>query len=84
MSKPIHPIRKLLRALDLHHAAAASDRHADWYQSAVARHVKPLLDALKIETAAHVKPDDKFYDGEPMEACVCSSCRLLAAWRAKL
>jgi len=40
----------------------------------LARHVKPLLDALENRTAR---------DNDGMSPCKCAHCRLLAEWRAK-
>jgi hypothetical protein len=74
MSKPIHPIRKMLRALDLHQVAAPS-----YYQRAVARHVKPLLDALIVLHGLS-------YDHSVGNSAApwCPECDLIAKWRAKL
>lgn len=74
MSKPTHPIRKLLAALELHNAATT--KLPNDYQKAVARHIKPLLDALEFDhtpVGTQVKYDED-----------CETCHLLAAWRAKL
>lgn len=69
-----HPIRKLLANLDLHNAATTHT--PNHYQKAVAKHVKPLLDALEESDAAT--------EHQPYEEGNCRFCRLLAAWREKL
>ena len=78
MTKPIHPIRKLLAALDLHNAATT--RSPNNYQRAVARHVKPLLDALDVAHEVEMALGEE----EHPPAGVCDVCNLLAAWRANL
>ena len=70
MTKPVHPIRKMQRDL----WAVRSDPQK--MERKIARHVKPLVDALSGQhTFANMasQPHDD-----------CHVCRLLAAWRAKL
>lgn len=63
MTKPIHPIRKMQQAM----IRTAISREAE----IIARHVKPLLDALE---KGH----------SPAASHICEDCHLLAKWRAKL
>jgi hypothetical protein len=63
--KRMHPAEKLVRALDLWGYKTYEQK-----QAIIARHVKPLLDALE---RGHTFPTKN-----------CNSCCLLAAWRAKL
>ena len=77
MSAPIHPIRKLLKVLDLYNAATAPASDRDIYQRAVALHIRPLLDAVE-SLHSHA------FDHAAGTAPNCPECRLLAAWRAKL
>ena len=73
MTKPVHPIRKMQRDL----WAVRSD--PEKVERKIARHVKPLLDALdrshnrKTLWSKAIEPDAN-----------CPDCKLLAAWRAKL
>ena len=79
MSKQLHPIRKMLASLDLHNAATTTSPND--YQRAVARHVKPLLDALE-KSHTLISPQGPICP--TLNADFCPVCRLLAAWRAKL
>lgn len=84
MSKRVHPICLLRRSLEKKHYL----RRVIWpptnqkIEADIARHVKPLLDALE---ALHGKlKDDHEYCG-PEEGCVVNdACRLLAAWKESI
>jgi hypothetical protein len=75
MSKPIHPIRKLRYELFryLYGGPGVHDK-------VIARHVKPLLDALDQEHGAIGSE----YNWHGHKEVTCDVCVLLAAWRAKL
>ena len=68
MTKPIHPIRKMQNELDqLFVSECGGVKEA----KIIARHVRPLLDALE---KSH----------SPATGHICQDCHLLARWRAKL
>ncbi len=76
MSKPIHPIRKLAKAVD------PWNRSIVERERIIARHVKPLLDAL---ADTHELEGRALYPNEAEEGCPydpCWICDLLAEWRA--
>ena len=68
MTKRLHPVEKL--RLDLN--------RSDNWNTVLARHVKPLLEAL---WADHEVCREGVRLGDPAD---CPTCRLLAEWRAKL
>lgn len=67
MTKPIHPIRKMQQAM----IRADIPREAE----IIARHVRPLLDALEHD---HTERWQHKHDTH------CETCLLLDAWRADL
>lgn len=72
MTKRLHPIRKMEQAL----------WEADYnkWDRTIARHVKPLLDALEA-VCTEVEPEHRYCD----EVCkVRVGLRLLAAWKEPL
>lgn len=78
MTKRVHPIRKMQHAMTRYwlrvmQSGKGTDRAKELAkeQALISRHVKPLLDALELE-----------HEGD-MVGCRCSTCRLLAEWRAK-
>jgi hypothetical protein len=75
MSKSVHPIRKMGAELSKHAEGRLKD--GDYSREGkdriIARHVKPLLNALEI---AH---EDCNFDFDRL----CDGCRLLVLWRAK-
>ena len=73
MSKPVHPIRKLCNELD----RRGYDYEAE--RAIIARHVKPLLDALEEAQSGLVA----FSAGATADTIIKSG-KLLNAWRAKL
>lgn len=80
MSKRVHPIRKMCDALEKVYWAGEDPKHLQ----TVARHIKPLLDALELlhpglQTLS--KTGHRYYK---VPHSACHFCRLLAAWRAKL
>lgn len=80
MRKPIHPIRKMQQAIWESNRVWDVDPVKE--AEAIARHVKPLLDALEeCHRKLVVEGDHEYCD----ESCVVKKGqRLLAAWRAKL
>ena len=76
MSKPMHPISKMQRELWRIRPTTASDECEH-----IARHVKPLLDALE-KSHTFISPQGPICP--TLNADFCPVCRLLAAWRAKL
>ena len=79
--KKQHPIRKMQQAeMDVWagrgggKASSLADLN-NQSMRVLARHVKPLLDALENRTER---------DNDGMSPCKCAHCRLLAEWRAKL
>lgn len=73
MSKRIHPIYKLQRALN---NRLLGDIGTSKERALMLRHIKPLLDELDVEHSirgGHVDPRDG-----------CPVCRLLAEWRKPL
>ena len=70
--KKLHPIRELRIELELASSTEAQER-------TIARHVKPLLDALEREHKGNVLGAGALIHDEPP----CPTCRLLAEWRAK-
>ena len=71
-----HPIRKLSWAVQRCVHGEADTVDCAGIERAIARHVKPLLDAL--DTFGH----SSFHTEDPDR--LCEVCRLLAEWRAKL
>jgi hypothetical protein len=75
MTKLVHPIRKMRRDLERKHYLCRIiwPPSNQTIEKDIARHVKPLLDAL-----------EEAHNGHHIDALYCEPCRLLAAWRAKL
>lgn len=80
MSKPIHPIRKMRQHLGrLYWYDVRNRRFNPRVEEVIARHIKPLLDALWDDHEICRVGVDKYGD-KP----TCKTCRLVAAWREKL
>lgn len=75
MSKRLHPIQKLAERLVGRWPDYSVDQ-IPFAEKEIARHVKPLLDALEESDAAT--------EHQPYEDGHCRFCNILAAWRAKL
>jgi hypothetical protein len=80
VTKPVHPIKKMRQGiLNLFDESVQEFLDEDErirIDRSIARHVKPLLDALEFDhtpVGTQVKYDED-----------CETCHLLAAWRAKL
>ncbi len=83
MSKPVHPIRKTINDVLVESFGYSIPGQAR-AEKKLARHVKPLLDALENSVAWM---DDQGCDcgtDEPGTCALCVAQELLAAWRAKL
>lgn len=72
MTKRIHPIRKMQRDI----WSVRSDRAK--LERRLARHLKPLLDALEGEHCTHLHRDEYGIEED------CDVCRLLAQWQEEL
>jgi hypothetical protein len=83
MNKPVHPIRRMRRSIldrfdDSVRMFLAEDELVQ-LDRVIARHVRPLLDALEDDHGfAHGTCDSSRWDPTG-----CPKCALLAAWRAK-
>ena len=79
MSKPVHPVQKMRKAVrDAQLVAADFDREVEHI---LQRDIRPLLDALE---ESHLLPSPQGLICPSLNADSCPKCQILTRWKAPL